>query len=307
MSSRSSCSEIWRRSQSSATSSRRPRAAGVDQDRRERDQAREALGPDRGLAAARRPSVAGSSGRRSAPAARPRAGELRLAGVAARSSRSSALVDARRTSSGGPSDAGVLAQAEHPGDELARVRVVACRRRGRRRRSAQLAVAAEVALDQPGDALGDPAPRPCSTGSPSCQSDAVGVLARVEVLGPLEVVLGLGGVGDLAADAREPEDAQRRRARASGRRGRTGRPGRAAGRGRPCASPVASRLHRVVVEDDRLAAEDRRLDLGQALGELVPAGRRGDRRARPSAGRARAAGCGRPHESCWSARRSGSA
>jgi hypothetical protein len=31
-------------------------------------------------------------------------------------------------------------------------------------------------------------------------------------------------------------------------------------------------LHRVVLEGDRLLAEDGRLDLGQALGELVSAG-----------------------------------
>jgi hypothetical protein len=35
-------------------------------------------------------------------------------------------------------------------------------------------------------------------------------------------------------------------------------------------------LHRVVVEGDRLLAEDRRLDLGQALGEVVAAGAAGD-------------------------------
>src|SRR5207244_13026662 len=37
----------------------------------------------------------------------------------------------------------------------------------------------------------------------------VGVGARVEVLRAAEVVLGLGGVGDLAADAREAEHADR--------------------------------------------------------------------------------------------------
>src|SRR5947209_14078857 len=42
------------------------------------------------------------------------------------------------------------------------------------------------------------------------------------------------------------------------------------------AGPHVVAFHRVVVEDDRLAAEDRRFDLGQALGDLMAAGGAGD-------------------------------
>ena len=105
--------------------------------------------------------------------------------------------------------------------------------------------------------------------------DAIGVGARVEVVGPLEVVLGLGRVADLAEDPGEAEDADRGAlVRASDDvelasleqqlvRVDSARPG--------CVP-----LHRVVVEHDRLAAEDRRLDLRQPLGDLVAAGGTGD-------------------------------
>ena len=69
-----------------------------------------------------------------------------------------------------------------------------------------LAVGAEVALDVPGDAVGHPDLRGALPVA-ELPRDAARVLARVEVGGALEVVLGLGGVGDLAADAREAEHA----------------------------------------------------------------------------------------------------
>ena len=73
---------------------------------------------------------------------------------------------------------------------------------------AQLAVAAEVALDLPGDLARDP-----DLGGADRLAelplDAVRVAARIEVGRTLEVVLGLGRVADLALDAGEPEHADR--------------------------------------------------------------------------------------------------
>src|SRR4029077_17795809 len=93
----------------------------------------------------------------------------------------------------------------------------------------------------------------------------------IEVGGAAEVVLGFAGIGDLAADARQAEDAQRValvraaqqvEAAATDEQVVGVHPARAA----------LDELPRVVVERDRLAAEDRRLDLGQALRELMAAG-----------------------------------
>src|SRR5204862_7079851 len=65
-------------------------------------------------------------------------------------------------------------------------------------------VLAEVALDEPLDLVREPHAR-----SPDRLAElprrAVRVDARVEALGRREVVLGLRGIADLAADAREPE------------------------------------------------------------------------------------------------------
>ena len=134
----------------------------------------------------------------------------------------------------------VLAQPEDERRELAAVGV---RRREDDRAVvllADLAEAAEVPLDLPRDPLRDP-----DLGGAHRLAElplgAVGVDARVEVGGPLEVVLGLRRVGDLAADARRGGRRGSRRARASARRGRTGRPGRAGGTGRPCAAPTSPR------------------------------------------------------------------
>ena len=174
-----------------------------------------------------------------------------------------------------PDHPGVLAQAQHPGDQLTRVGVggdehaVAVVPVG-----PEAAVAAEMALDLPGDALAYPdlggADRVAEL-----PMDPVSVAARVEIVRALEVVLGLGRVADLAADPGEPED-----------------PDRVALVGPPDDVELAAleqqlvgidaarahlvAFHRVVVEDDRLAPEDRRLDLGQPLGDVMAAGRAGD-------------------------------
>ena len=72
-------------------------------------------------------------------------------------------------------------------------------------RLAKLAVAAEVALDQPGDPLAQE-DRGAALDLAHLPVGALAVVAAVEVLGRREVVLGLGRVGDLAADPREAED-----------------------------------------------------------------------------------------------------
>ncbi len=119
---------------------------------------------------------------------------------------------------------------------------------------------------------------------------AARVGARVEVLGAAEVVLGLGRVGDLAADAREPEHADRLAlVRVPEQVELPALEQQVVGVHAACADLVA--LHRVVVEDDRLVAEDRRLDLRQARRELVAAGGGGDpQRHRALLGRAQRAG-----------------
>src|SRR5215216_8138287 len=108
--------------------------------------------------------------------------------------------------------------------------------------------------------------------------DAARVAARIEVGGALKVVLGLGRVGDLSADAREPEHAH----------------GAALVRV-PDEVPLAALeeqvvrvdlaqrglagLHRVVLELDPLAPVDRGVDLGQPARQLAAAGRGGDAEA----------------------------
>ena len=159
----------------------------------------------------------------------------------------------------------VLAQPEHPGDQLAGVGV-------RRDEDpvavvldrAHLAVATEVALDLPGDPAPDPHLRRAHRVA-ELPVDPVGVDARIEIGGALEVVLGLGRVADLAADPRQPEHADR-----LALVGVADEVELAALKqqlvGVDAALPEFAPLHRVVVEHDRLAAEDRGLDLGQALG-----------------------------------------
>ena len=158
---------------------------------------------------------------------------------------------------------------------------------------AHLAEAAEVALDLPGDALGDP-DLGRLVGVAELPDGAVGVRARVEARGAaLEVVLGLRRVGDLALDARQPEDAQRAAlVRVAEEVELAALEEQVVGVDLARAGRVAR--HRVVVERDRLVAEDRRLDLRQALREVVAAGRRRDAERDASAARARAAGSAAP-------------
>jgi hypothetical protein len=187
---------------------------------------------------------------------------------------------------GRPEDARVLAESQHPRRELAAIRV------GRLEddvaavaRRTDLAEVPEVALDLPGDALGDPDLRRVG-GVAELPVGAVGVAAWVEALGaPPEVVLGLRGVRDLAPDAREAEDAQRVALVGVAKEVElSALVEQVVGIDLARARLVAG--HRVVVEGDRLVAEDRGLDLRQALGEVVAAGRRGDaQRDRPLLGR----------------------
>ena len=102
------------------------------------------------------------------------------------------------------------------------------------------------------------------------------VLARVEVLGAVEVVLGLGGIADLGPDARDTEHAHV--VALVGVADQVELPAlveQVVGVDLARLRRVAA--DRVVVEDDRLAPEDRGLDLRQALRELAPAGAGGDR------------------------------
>ncbi len=88
-------------------------------------------------------------------------------------------------------------------------------------------------------------------------------------------MLGLGGVGDLPADPAEAEDAQRPALVAVPEEVELAAlEEQVVGVDLP--RPGLVPLHRVVVEGDRLVAEDRRLDLRQAARELVPARAAGD-------------------------------
>src|ERR1044072_317501 len=106
-----------------------------------------------------------------------------------------------------------------------------------------------------------------SSASPNCHTARL-AYARGTAL---EVVLGLRRVRDLALDARQPEDPQRvalvrvaEEVELAALEEQVVRV--AVARARRVAG------HRVVVEGDRLVAEDRRLDLREALREVVPAG-----------------------------------
>jgi hypothetical protein len=174
-----------------------------------------------------------------------------------------------------PGDAGVLAEAEYPRDQLTRVGVGGEEdRTGVGLGGSDLAIATEVALDLPGDPLRHPhlgAP----DGVAELPVDAVCVAARIEVVGALEVMLGLGRVADLAPDAAEAEDPDRRAlVRAPDDVELTALIEQLVGVDSAGGDDVA--LHRVIVEDDRLAPEDRGLDLGQAQRDLMPARRAGD-------------------------------
>ena len=187
---------------------------------------------------------------------------------------------------GRPDDPRVLAEPQHPRDQLAGIGV------GRKKDpvavflgGTHLPVGAEVTLDLPRDSAADPhlggAHRVAEL-----PVDPVGVHARVEVGGALEVVLGLGRVADLAANPRQPEHADR-----LAFVGVADEVELVALEqqlvGVDLARAELAALHREVVEHDRLAAEDRGLDLGQALTQLVAArGARYPERDRVLLGRA---------------------
>ena len=271
-SSSSVSSSRWRRS---ATPSRSLALGRLDQQAGEGDQAGEALGTDRRLAA----TVGAAAPRRLAQRPLDDLGRLEAVAVA--------LVEQAEAALGllaqlvGGQHLGVLAPAQHPGDQLARRGVVGLEDRALARRPvgllrrAQLAVGAEVALDQPGDAVADEDLRRAADLA-QLPVGALAVVAAVEVLGRREVVLGLGGVADLALDAREAEDAHRLAlVRVADQVELAAAEDQVVGVDLALLGLVA--LHRVVGELDRLAARDRRLDLGEALGEVAAAGRGGHR------------------------------
>src|SRR3954447_4626925 len=102
----------------------------------------------------------------------------------------------------------VLAEAERPGHERTRARVVRAEELPTAVGLRELPVAAEVPLDLPGDAVGDPHLGGAGRLA-ELPPDALGVGPRVEVLGALEVVLGLRRIAALPADPGEAEDADR--------------------------------------------------------------------------------------------------
>ena len=270
-SSRSSWSEICRRSHSSLTGRRTPRRPASI--RIDASVTRRAKRSGR-IAVSRRaeppaPLVAGSA----LALRRDGRGQLDRLGMQLLQPRR-ALVELLGHL-GGRQDPRVLAQAQHPRDEHPHRRVVGDEHDLLAALlAADLAEAAEMALDQPGDPLGDP-----DLGGALRLAElpvgARGVRARIEVRGPAEVVLGLRRVGDLAPDAAQPEDAQRAALVAVAQEVELAALVEQVVRvDLARADRVA--LHRVVLERDRLVAEDRGLDLRQALGEVVAAGRAGE-------------------------------
>ena len=176
---------------------------------------------------------------------------------------------------------GVLAPAQDPGDQLpvGGVRgfedlALAGRAVGLLGRT-QGPVAAVVALDQPGDPLTDEDLGDAAL-LPQLPVRAAAVVAAVEVLRRREVVLGLGGVADLALDPREAEDPHRiALVRVPDQIELATAEDQVVGV--DLALLGLAPLHRVVGELDRLAAADRGLNLGKALGEVAAAGARGHR------------------------------
>src|SRR6202042_1073429 len=113
----------------------------------------------------------------------------------------------------------------------------------------------EVALDLPRD----PAPDPHLSGPHRVAElpvDPVGVHARIEPGGALEVVLGLGRVADLAADPGQAEDTDRvALVRVPDEVELAALEQQLVGVD-PARAELAA-LHREVIEHDRLASEDR--------------------------------------------------
>src|SRR5438270_5540430 len=108
---------------------------------------------------------------------------------------------------------GMVAETQHPGDQLAGVGIsrdedAIAITTPVLARGMDLAVAAEVTLDLPGDPLSDPDLRGPDRVT-ELPIDAIGVYPRIKVRGALEVVLGLGRIADLAADPGETKDADR--------------------------------------------------------------------------------------------------
>jgi hypothetical protein len=174
----------------------------------------------------------------------------------------------------GAEQVGVSAQAKHPGDDAAWTRVAGEKDPAALVGLADLPVAAEVPLDLPRDPLGDQ-----DLGHALLLAElpvgAVGVRPWIEVGRPAEVVLGLSRVGDLAAYAREAEHANRLALVGVAEQIEL-TPLEQQVIGINPAGPHLVALHRVVVEQDRLVAEDRRLHLRQARRQLVTTGGRGD-------------------------------
>ena len=275
MSSRSSRSEICRRSWSSAASSsspRRPASMRTDASvtSRAKRSGRIAVSPwPRRLVASVSASASGSSRGSAGPASSRPPSAWRAASVATRSATSS-------SSSGGP-------------------RTCACSPRRSTHDATMRALAYGVAKTTEPSSPGRISPnRPkwretCHAMRSETRTSAIalrlaelprgaaGVVARVELLArrAAEVVLGLRRVRDLAAHPRQAEDAQR--VAVVGAAQEVELPALEEQVVRvDLAGPRLVALHRVVVEEDRLAAEDRGLDLREALRQLLAAGRGGD-------------------------------
>ena len=269
-------------------------ACGPDQQPGQGHEAREALRPDHGLRAPVRPAPS---------VAPPALGEGPLHGFGDPELVAMAVAEQRQAllglggQLGRVEQARVLAPGQHPGDQLARGGVLGLEDHPAAPDAvlpagfAQLPVAAEVALHQPRDPLAqEHLRRPLDLAH--LPVGALRVVAAVEVLGRAEVVLGLGGVGDLAPDPREAEDPDL--VALVGVADQIELPvpeDEVVGVDLAVGDVVA--LERVVGELDRLAARDRGLDLRQALGELASAAGRGeldvDRRLGLGGERARAA------------------
>ena len=163
-------------------------------------------------------------------------------------------------------------EAQRPRDQQPRQRVA-----GAEDAALERPVRAVLALDVPGDVLGD-----LDLGDvdliAELPRDPVRVPARVEVGRALEVVLGLGRVGDLPADPREPEDADvLALVRVADEIELAALEEQVIRIDAPQRGLVA--LHRVVLELDPLAAVDRGVDLRQPRAHLAAARRRGDAEA----------------------------
>ena len=181
------------------------------------------------------------------------------------------LID-RGSQLGGLDQGGIRAPLQDPGDQLPLGGEIGLEDDPApsdpvgRLRPGDLAEPPVVALDQPGDPLleVDPGPTDRLAQLPVGQ---LGIVAAVEVLGRLEVVLGLRRVAHLSLDPGEAEDPDR--FPFVGETDQVELPApedQVVGVDLPVGDLVA--VHRVVAEGDRLVAGDRSLDPGQSLGRL---------------------------------------